>query len=312
MHVEAVLLGLSAVLAVTCAAGQMVMPFRGWTDPMNVSSWIISRPIERGVCTAIYVVHGGGGDDDPRDSSLCVPPKAGSMAASAVFRNRRLEDVGDVAHQKMTWRGRSNLPEGRSAEAHAKILELVVGSETSHVAIIRHPVERVLSSLSSFGARAAGCKECNSGNRKDWYLIYATKYLPLQQALPCSVAKLEVNQHFRSQRCFCAFDLVGQLERTHVLKHGVADDMRRLPDLIPNNAHFWNARIYGSHKNLTAVEYLSPQNLKETTVHAKMTHSNLMNVEPHLLAALSSALQVDEAYFGFKPLFQNNSTIEGL
>ena len=74
--------------------------------------------------------------------------------------------------------------------------------------------------------------------------------------------------------------------------------MARLPGLVPTNVPgYLEQRHWGLHRNLTAVEYLSPAHLSETDAHTKHTHDRLANFDPELVAAIRAGVGEDLAFF---------------
>lgn len=270
----------------------------------SLSSWFLSFPPENGAMSGLKVV--GKRSRTLPPSLLCVPPKCGSRAVMEVLRGSKLEWWGEKS--KLPYRDRSSDPRERPAETHEAVTDLLTNPRYVRVAIVRHPVERIISSLRAFGTNAAGCRSCVKAAKSPdpavtlartnaRYLHYATHELAVQQALDCDEQRLHVNQHFRSLRCFCGFAVSGAREMTTVLLAGRGADMARLPGLYPDAEDVWTSRRRGVHKNLTAVEFLSSENRDETTAHASNTDRHLDAYTPALIGAIYAAVEADLAFF---------------
>ena len=178
------------------------------------SSWLISIPVDKGHRSGIRILRG-------KQAAVCVPPKCGSMAANELFPSLHLEWTGEpVVSGESQWRHHDSDPLGRSEGSHERIERWLLDAERVRVAIVRHPVERLISSMRAFGVGEV----CDSCRRKGLRLVmettpmdpeferamlfYARHELRNQTRRDCSVARLPgplfVNQHFRSLRCFCA------------------------------------------------------------------------------------------------------------
>ena len=273
----------------------------------HLGSWLIaSHPIERGEGPSIFILVGDGDMERKLSTEpsfplagLCVPPKAGMMAAKTVFwrGTRNIRDLGAGRGKK----SQSNDPASKPEWALAAIGRYLLDKNATRVAIVRDPVERVLSSLRAFGARAAGCKTCHQGTTPHFLDYAKSGTLRRTMNVSCAEAKYDVNQHFRSQRCFCGFDLDGMRARTHVLKHGSATDMASLEQLLPDTERWrWNERKYGRFKNLTGVEFLSPQHAALTTSHRSDTKGAIGEYDPEVLRLIEEAVLPDIEFFGFE------------
>jgi len=270
----------------------------------TLSSWLLSFPPERGAGSALRLY----GHTLPKRTAVCVPPKCGSMAAQRVWRGGRVEWLGEDGHVR--WPEHSRDPLSRPEATHAAVTAVLTDPAFLRVAIVRHPVERVLSSLRAFGVDQLGCESCRGdafkgelakiadpfAQKQRKYLQYATHELVRQLRLPCDDQRLRVNQHVRSLRCFCGFQVPGVLAATRVFRQGHGEDMARLPGLIPD-ADKWNERMYGRFKNLTAVEFLTPRNLDLTSVHASHTADHTAEYDAALIDAIYDAVADDLALF---------------
>ena len=263
-----------------------------------LSSWLFSFPTESGTSSGVKVV----GNRTSAPILLCVPPKCGSMAAREVFRGPKLEWWGERSGVVWQDHGSSNQLE-RPELSHQIVTDYLVDAKRVRVAIVRHPVERIISAMRAFGVKQLGCERCKRMNTtKQAMHEYATKELVAQQSMDCDDARLRVNQHVRPLRCFCGFQLEGMKDRTHVLRFKHAADMAKLERLIPDSTRpGWNSRQYGTHRNLTAVQFLSPKHIAETTTHTSHTASDLARYDSKydrgLIDAIYAAVAADLAFF---------------
>ena len=312
-----VLLPLCALASPWDAAVQLAGGESAAAHGVNVTrlgSWLIaSHPIERGEGPSILIF--GDGDTERVLSAepsavarfplagLCVPPKAGMIAAHAVFLrgSRNIVDLGAGRGK----RSQSNDPASKPEWALAAIGRYLIDQNVTRVAIVRDPVERVLSALRAFGPKAAGCKTCHHGTTPQFLEYARSGTLRRTMNASCAEAKFNVNQHFRSQQCFCGFDLDGMRARTHILKHGSATDMESLEQLLPHPER-WNQRKYGRFNNLTGVEFLSPRYTALTTAHRSDTRGAIAGYDPEFLRLIEEAVLPDIEFFGFSRRYMSN------
>ena len=92
-------------------------------------------------------------------ATVCVPPKAGSEAAHRAFPGTRLEWIGDGVAGNVRASAHPNDPAARSDGSHAKIERWLRDADRVRVAIVRHPVERLLSAMRAFGVHDV-CPSC--------------------------------------------------------------------------------------------------------------------------------------------------------
>lgn len=141
----------------------------------ELSSWFLSFPPGAGF-SGLRVVDGA-----RAPVALCVPPKCGSVAAHTALPGGKLEWLGDGPGG---WRNRGADPRDRPEATHAAVEAFLLGRGRV-VAIVRDPVERVLSSLGAFNVEMV-CPSCRTaalrGDRDRQRLHYATHELPRQQA----------------------------------------------------------------------------------------------------------------------------------
>lgn len=270
----------------------------------NASSWLISSPADSGSRSGIRVMKG-------KQAALCVPPKCGSTAVWAMIPGMRLEWIGESVTAKAETH--DNDPMKRSEGSHQKIERWLFDADRVRVAILRHPVDRILSSMRAFGLSEV-CKSCRSAgltalmrpkpgsSQTDFeaaMLHYALHDLPRQTTMDCAAARAfgptHLNQHFRSLRCFCGFELPGMVNRTHLLRFGDDADVARLADLIPD-AETWNAPIEVEHANgLRPTEALLKKN--HHIFHTTQRPGAPASYSPDLIDAIARAVEPDLAFF---------------
>jgi len=155
-------------------------------------------------------------------STLCVPPKSGSTALFRRYRGgRRLDRLPDADVARAIF----DLPPAR------------------RVAVVRHPVVRAVS---AFRAGRVHDERENKGLTLD---AFASR-LACDSRLPCAEQRRRVNQHWRSQRCFCAFDIPGVRARTSVYAFRDADAALAAAGAAPGPS-LMNAASYSAHSTLT-------------------------------------------------------------
>ena len=273
------------------------------------SSWFLSFPPDRGVGSGMRVVQ----NSTKGAALVCVPPKCGNMAMLEVLRGRRLEWWGEPVDVR--WDRMERDVTKRSDATHRSVAAWLEDPDRVRVAVLRHPVERVLSSMRAFGSHDF-CPSCRTRAFKEAtarlpskaqrleaaYLHFARKDLPSQQRLPCDDQRVLVNQHFRALRCFCGFQLPGMANRTSILRFGDAADIESLATIVPN-ARSWNRPRFGSDGSLSAVEFLSPRHRASSHVHSTRTSDAASNYSSELFAAITSAVADDLAFLHGLGLF---------
>ena len=174
---------------------------------------------------------------------------------------------------------RSHMPSPPLAAAPARQDSVPEWSETlrrdaffdprvRRVAVLRHPVERIISSWRAFCTSAA--PDSPKAKKTMTLAEYARGPLRKEMLLPCDAARRQVNQHFRAQRCFCGFDEVPDLlARTKLLLLGSGPQQNLAairavlpePELWTNSSTSagWLRSNLGPHRNLTAEQYLTPR-----------------------------------------------------
>ena len=91
--------------------------------------------------------------------TLCVPPKSGSEAVHHAIPGQRLEWIGDPAGQAKAGPRHGSDPAERPEGSHLKIERWLFDADRIRVAIVRHPVERIVSAARSFGVGRV-CGSC--------------------------------------------------------------------------------------------------------------------------------------------------------
>ena len=215
---------------------------------------------------------------------MCVPPKAGSTAYSTIFRGEYLERII------------SQVQAGSIRSAIAS--DILFSPVVRRVAIIRHPVERILSTWRAF------CIS-NPNSRKGKLLMRLEQYvrdlLPQEMRLPCNEARRIVNQHFRTQRCFCGFEIPGVLERTKVLLmgDGGAANIRAIREILPESDLWarWTQNNYGKFRNMSAEQYLTPRFYSEHSSHTDNALHSGSEYSAELLRAIYDAVEPEFEFF---------------
>ena len=221
----------------------------------------------------------------PNPSSLCVPAKAGSTAYSAhLFRQMT---GGEQVHP---------LTRGKHQTAEVARGVLFDWPRERRGAIVRNPVERVVS---SYRAGRVFDEEENRGVRRVSLLEFARNSLYASTRLPCEEARLTVNQHWRSQRCFCGFEIPQVFEQTRVLPaDGPPQVNVALVAELAGDASLCNEHRYGPNKNQTAAEYVSPRHMtKHSTGTPRSKRALQDSVGAETWAVLVEALRPDLEFF---------------
>lgn len=157
------------------------------------------------------------------DASLCTPPKSGSTALFARFRRaKRVDWLDDQAIKRVFY----DLPKEK------------------RVAVVRHPVLRAVSAF-----RAGRVRDERENKHMETVADFVAR-LACDTRLPCEEARLRVNQHWRSQRCFCGFDVPGVRERTSIFAFCDADDALAAVGGARDPSVF-DRRTYTSHSTKT-------------------------------------------------------------
>ena len=295
------MVGPRAVLALLLSASSAyeVVPFH------PASSWLIGEfAADPGtIGSGIRVMTG-------KQATICVPPKAGSEAAHRAFPGSRLEWIGDGVPGNALAAAHPSDPTTRPDGSLAKIDRWLVDSERVRVAIVRHPVERILSSMRAFGVRGV-CESCRLKGMKVHRgpdpdpgferaaLYYAEHELRAHAAAPCADARASVNQHFRSQRCFCGLELDGALNRTHLIRFGDDADASSLAAVIPG-VERWNTPKRELN-GLRSLDAILTANRGRTNFHSTGTRGR--RYDPELLRAIEEAVADELTFFRGAGLF---------
>ena len=137
-------------------------------------------------------------------------------------------------------------------------------------------------------------------------LRYATTELPGHAARNCTLARRPatyVDQHFRSQLCFCGFELAGMANRTHLAPFGNDEAVARLATVIPDAASWNRPRSKQQLAGLRPLEGLATKNHVKAGFHTTGTRDHARHYAPALLAALEAAVAGDLAFFRARGLF---------